>query len=952
MNDWVNCLRLVAFGQNSSQCSSSQSQSQSKQQIIQQPTAASQAAALLASNNIKRAQLSTTTNDTKSGQQTSLTKSSDRSVDVLLEKRTSTTGASKQATKSVTSNSDYVNSLDPDAGKSAAVIGNGGGQPQAMTASQAAAAAASALAKTRQRQPSLLGSCKPQPPNDSPFINQTSNSSIINNNPVSAVLSAIGQIDTLTSTVRGHFISTASKAMQLGPSQQQASTGRAYSTNKLPPVIQATLDEEEENMLYCSIENNPSEHNYRVKVIETELSLRCQLKCYQLTAPLTISQQYEQIGQFSAKSGAYIGNNNNEQEHLLPQPVTFYQLIIGPQELTLLNDYAAAASLRQQSILQQQQQGLWSWPYQCIRRYGFDKDNCFMFEAGRKCTSGPGQFIVQTPKAHQIYQDVVKFVNELRSLNNTGQLNFPLGTLAPKSITNATSSSNNLPQNTANIEEPLASRSIVTQIPVTWTPNNSNMGIDITASDTRQQFFDTLRQLDSSSSQSQTTNHVQQQINKICLDSKSGQTALRTESANENNNLINLSSNSSQETCESREGSQTTSSRINSISSISTNYTGSNINHIPSRISGNKYMKNDSSTGSLITDSKCSNSSPIATPEETDESGYEQGDDSVEDNASATSRLARLTSSATRKRQANDSMSSSSSTTSSSGGSPGHSVSRRSTNNGIGIGGANFNSQGPSKRPLLNTSPTTNNGATHSTESTKTVTNSNSSSASKIIGLHNMITHDQHEDFETNLIRDVYSEITKLHAKFAVISGSTEDLMSSNSSNAGSSDNCSGNSNEKDCESTSSALAEPMYSNLRVPTSGMLDQRAREQTREVRDFELENEENINLKSKFNPSRPQPDYHVDHDRSPLRNSYPMLNDFNYLSPQPTPHLPPQPLRGQTYTTMLNPIPEISEAPMPKQSLNNKTIDGKIRRMGLSTNHYVINDVQYAKISRNI
>lgn len=975
MNDWVNCLRLVAFGQSSSQCSSSQSQSQ--QHVIQPTTttSASQAAALLASNNIKRAQL-TTTNNPKSGQQASFTKTPDRSVDVLLEKRTSTTttttnGGFKQVANLATPNSgDYVDSLNPTTSKSP-IDDVGSNQPQPMTASQAAAAAASALAKTRQRQPSLLGSCKPQPPNDSPFINQTStsHSSIVDNNSVSAVLSAIGQIDTLTPTVRGQLISTASKAMQLGPSSQQQQTvaaGRMQTTNKLPPVIQATLDEEEENMLYCSIEDNPSEHNYRVKVIETELSLRCQLKCYQLTAPLTISQQYEQIGQFSAKSGAYTGGSSNGD-----LPVTFYQLIIGPQELTLLNDYAAAASLKQQSILQQQQQqqGLWSWPYQCIRRYGFDKDNCFMFEAGRKCTSGPGQFIVQTPKAYQIYQDVVKFVNELRSLNNTGEPNSLIETAAPtKSITNSASpASNNLSQTNVVEEQRLkAGQSIVTQIPVTWTPNNPNMAIDqVTVSDTssRQQFFDTLRQLDSSSSPSMTTNHIQQQTSKTCLDNKNGSNnQFRIESVDKTNNLVNSSSNTSQEIRRSRVEVQPKSSLNNSISSVThtkgnnvvthTTIRTSNVNHIPSRTLGDKQnMTNDSSTGSLITNLKCGDSSPNATPEETDESGYEQGDDSVEDNASATSRLARLTSSAARKRQANDSMSSSSSTTSSSGGSPGHSVSRRSTNID-GIGGANFNTQGPSKRPLLNTSSSSNNGPVQSTGTTGTaVTNLTKPLASnKIIGLHNIIANDdQHEDFEANLIRDVYSEITKLHAKFAVTSGSTEDLMSSNSSNAGSSDNCSGNSNEQDCESASSAIAEPVYSNLRAPTSSMPEQQTRRE-RGTRDFKLEDEENVNLKDKYNQSRPQPSYHVDHDRPPLRNSYSTLNNLDYLSSQP-PHSP-QPLRGQMYPTILNPIPEISEAPTSKQSHNSSVAGGRLRRMGLSTNHYVINDVQYAKISRNI
>lgn len=1034
MNDWVNCLRLVAFGQSSSQSSS---QNQQQQQVIQQPTAASQAAALLASNNIKRAQLTatTTTNNTnKSGrQQIGSTNNPERSVDVLLEKRTLTAATNdgpnnhqqQQVIKSLkpatsSSNScEYLSTLDQCASKSPVGHAN---QPQAMTASQAAAAAASALAKTRQRQPSLLGSCKPQPPNDSPFINQQQTTTT---NSVSAVLSAIGQIDTLTPTVRGQLISASSaNLMQLGSQQHQQPVGRLQTTNKLiTPVIQATLDEEEENMLYCSIEDNPSEHNYRVKVIETELSLRCQLKCYQLTAPTTISQQYEQLGQFSAKSGAYIGSNNNEQERLLAQPVTFYQLIIGPQELTLLNDYAAAAaSLKQQSILQQQQQGLWSWPYQCIRRYGFDKDNCFMFEAGRKCTSGPGQFIVQTPKAYQIYQDVVKFVNELRSLNSTTTTTSQPSTVVGTTATPDTKSSMTAPNITAyptNLEQEQrqkSGQSIVTQIPVTWTPNNTtNIGsIDITVSETRQQFFDTLRQLDSSSSSSASlvssslspsslTNHVQQQTSsKNCsLDNKTMNATFKhteptVKTITTTNELVNnFSSNTSQETLKNRENDvQIPSNQLNWPSSpISNSNTQSNTssnssvhgaNHNNTRIyKGDKQTINDSPNNSLLTtNQKCDNSPTSGTPEETDESGYEQGDDSVEDNSSATSRLVKLTAtSATRKRQANDSMSSSSSTTSSSGGSPGHSVSRRSTSNGIGVSGVNFNTQGPSKRPLLNTTssgPTVGAGA-HSTSKmankgnkTSCLSSSlNKSPVSKIIGLHNIIGDDPHEDFEANLIRDVYSEITKLHAKFAVTSGSTEDLMSSNSSNAGSSDNCSANSNEQDCESSSSAMAEPMYSNLRPPSStsnSLMQERqrpqARGQVKEARDFELEDEENINPRissstnNKFNQPRPQQPsqgyHHVDHERSPLRNSYPMINNFDYLSSQAPPPPPPssQAIRGPLYTTMLNPIPEISEAPTPKQPHNTNAGGGRNRRIGPPTNHYVINDVQYAKISRNI
>lgn len=263
--------------------------------------------------------------------------------------------------------------------------------------------------KARQRQPSFMAapsSCsKPEPPANSPFIP-----------------SPAAQVQLQANAKRA----SADKSVALA----QASLASA------PPVTKLSKNEAEENLLYCSIENNPSERNYRVKVIETELSLRCQLKCHQLTEASMVSQQYEALGAA------------HQQQH-----VTFYQLIVGCQQLTLLNDYATSPTCGQQ-------QGLWSWPYQCIRRYGFDKDHCFMFEAGRKCGSGPGQFIVQTPNAYSIYKDVVQFVNELRTQTDKE--------LEAASGAALSSSEQNLPATAQHKQQQQA-----TQITVAWKPTST-----------------------------------------------------------------------------------------------------------------------------------------------------------------------------------------------------------------------------------------------------------------------------------------------------------------------------------------------------------------------------------------------------------------------------------------------------------------------------------------------
>lgn len=320
-NDWLNCLRIVAFG-----------------------SAASQAGPASTHATVKGAPVR----------------------DVLLTKAISAASpSSKQASE---------------------------GQPQLMRA-------------PRQRQPSCKRGALPPPPASGM-------------QPVFASKAATGA-DTITPTVHALLLqsvlgagcsaaqkATGAQVQQLVASDAAATSHAENSADKKPVAG-------EENMLYCSIEDNPNEHTYRVKVVETELALRCQLKCYARIEPTTVSAQYEQLPKQSS----------NTRSSNFANAVTFYQLIVGPQELTLLNDYATETSATVASATSKshakQQQGLWSWPYQCIRRYSFDMYDCFVFEAGRKCSSGPGEFIVQTPKAQHIYKDVVNFVNELCTLATT-----------------------------------------------------------------------------------------------------------------------------------------------------------------------------------------------------------------------------------------------------------------------------------------------------------------------------------------------------------------------------------------------------------------------------------------------------------------------------------------------------------------------------------------------------
>ncbi|XP_063313563.1 docking protein 1 [Pelobates fuscus] len=62
-------------------------------------------------------------------------------------------------------------------------------------------------------------------------------------------------------------------------------------------------------------------------------------------------------------------------------------------------------------------QSLYSWPYKLLRRYGRDKV-MFSFEAGRRCSSGPGNFTFETSQGHEIFQRVESSIRAQQGTEN------------------------------------------------------------------------------------------------------------------------------------------------------------------------------------------------------------------------------------------------------------------------------------------------------------------------------------------------------------------------------------------------------------------------------------------------------------------------------------------------------------------------------------------------------
>ncbi|XP_025047687.1 docking protein 1 [Alligator sinensis] len=63
----------------------------------------------------------------------------------------------------------------------------------------------------------------------------------------------------------------------------------------------------------------------------------------------------------------------------------------------------------------QTKETLYVWPYRLLRRYGRDKV-MFSFEAGRRCSSGPGNFTFETKQGNEIFRLVEASIREQKTL--------------------------------------------------------------------------------------------------------------------------------------------------------------------------------------------------------------------------------------------------------------------------------------------------------------------------------------------------------------------------------------------------------------------------------------------------------------------------------------------------------------------------------------------------------
>ncbi|CAG2118848.1 unnamed protein product, partial [Medioppia subpectinata] len=140
-------------------------------------------------------------------------------------------------------------------------------------------------------------------------------------------------------------------------SQSLDSNANQFNTNSSPLNQNKLSDaQSEENLLYSSVDGPDV---YRVKLIDSETSIRCGLRS---------------------------GFDSN------------LTLIVTSVNISLSEEGKV----------------LYTWPYRHIRRYGCTKDG-FSLEAGRKCASGEGLFSFITKDGNSIFQAVATHVNSLKA---------------------------------------------------------------------------------------------------------------------------------------------------------------------------------------------------------------------------------------------------------------------------------------------------------------------------------------------------------------------------------------------------------------------------------------------------------------------------------------------------------------------------------------------------------
>lgn len=138
----------------------------------------------------------------------------------------------------------------------------------------------------------------------------------------------------------------------------------------------------EDNILYCSVDQKQPQKIFRVTVGQSEAAIRCSLQICASPKPM------------------------NEPDKAAPAK-HYYYLVFNTISINLVEDPCRPAAY------------LYEWNFRNIRRYGCTIDS-FSIEVGRKSKSGAGLFLFYTFEGSTIFQLLAKHVNDLKNEVLTG----------------------------------------------------------------------------------------------------------------------------------------------------------------------------------------------------------------------------------------------------------------------------------------------------------------------------------------------------------------------------------------------------------------------------------------------------------------------------------------------------------------------------------------------------
>lgn len=170
-------------------------------------------------------------------------------------------------------------------------------------------------------------------------------------------------------------------AIQSSSSQSSAKPTATDTGNKTKKsvLLLNKQPKNEDNILYCSVEQKQKQKLFRVTVGQSEAAIRCSL-------------------QTRASNDPVRPMNEADKE----SPVKHYYLAFTSVSINLLDNPSRPAAY------------LYEWNFRNIRRYGCTIDS-FSIEVGRKSKSGAGLFLFYTLEGATIFQLLAKYVNDLKN---------------------------------------------------------------------------------------------------------------------------------------------------------------------------------------------------------------------------------------------------------------------------------------------------------------------------------------------------------------------------------------------------------------------------------------------------------------------------------------------------------------------------------------------------------